>query len=69
MRALAIVRREQPYHFVLTERSSGSRLIGHGVLPRPFDFRTLDATFEAEGEDLKDLYYLSLPERIRLFDM
>jgi uncharacterized protein involved in outer membrane biogenesis len=56
--ALATVKREQPYHFVLAERSSGSRLIGHGVLPRPFDFRTLDATFEAEGEDLKDLYYL-----------
>jgi uncharacterized protein involved in outer membrane biogenesis len=56
--ALATASREQPYHFTLAERSSGSLLTGHGVLPRPFDFHALDATFEAEGEDLKDLYFL-----------
>ena len=55
---LATVKPEQPYHFTLTEQSSGSHLSGRGTLPRPFDFRMLDATFSAEGEDLKDLYFL-----------
>jgi uncharacterized protein involved in outer membrane biogenesis len=55
---LATVRRGQPYHFALEERSSGSRLTARGLLPRPFDFRTLDANFETEGEDLKDLFFL-----------
>lgn len=55
---LATVSRGEPYRFAFAERSSGSRLIGHGLLPRPLDFRILDATFEAEGEDLKDLYFL-----------
>jgi uncharacterized protein involved in outer membrane biogenesis len=56
--ALATASREQPYHFALDEHSSGSHLTGRGLLPRPFDFRSLDATFEAEGADLKDLYFL-----------
>lgn len=55
---LATVKREQPYRFAFVERSSGSRLSGRGFLPRPFDFRTLEADFEATGEDLKDLYFL-----------
>jgi AsmA family protein len=55
---LATVSRKQPYGFVFAERSSGSRLSGQGFLPRPFDFSTLDTRFEAEGEDLKDLYFL-----------
>ena len=55
---LATVRREQPYHFAFAERSSGSQLTGRSVLPRPFDFRTLDTAFEAAGADLKDLYFL-----------
>jgi AsmA family protein len=55
---LATVRRGQPYHFAFEELSSGSRLSARGSLPRPFDFRTLDANFEAQGEDLKDLFFL-----------
>lgn len=56
---LATVERERPYRFAFAERSSGSRLDGRGFLPRPFDFRALDTTFEAAGEDMKDLYFLT----------
>ena len=48
-----------PYHFVFAERSSGSHLSGHGSLPRPFDFDLIDASFDAAGQDLKDLVYLT----------
>jgi uncharacterized protein involved in outer membrane biogenesis len=50
---------KRPYHFTFTERSSGSRVAGHGVLPRPFLFDLIDATFDAAGPDLKDLYFLT----------
>jgi uncharacterized protein involved in outer membrane biogenesis len=50
---------KRPYHFTFTERSSGSRVDGHGVLPKPFFFDLIDATFEAAGPDLKDLYFLT----------
>lgn len=50
---------ETPYHFAFSERSSGSRLEGHGLLPKPFDFNVLDASFDAVGADLKDLYFLT----------
>lgn len=56
---LALVRRGQSYRFAFLERSSGSRLRGRGFFPRPFDFRALETTFDAEGEDLKDLYFLT----------
>lgn len=56
---LASVAREQPYGFAFTERSSGSRLSARGTLPQPFDFHMLDSEFEASGEDLKDLYFLT----------
>jgi uncharacterized protein involved in outer membrane biogenesis len=52
-------RRNQHYGFSFTERSSGSRLAGKGVLLHPFDVHYFDATFEASGADLKDLYYLT----------
>src|SRR3984885_1497508 len=55
---LATVKRDHPYHFSLVESSIGSRLSGRGIPPRPFDFRTLDATFEVEGADMKDMYFL-----------
>ena len=55
---LATAAREKPYNFTLDERSSGSHLTGHGLLAHPFDFRVLDGSFEANGEDLKDLYFL-----------
>jgi uncharacterized protein involved in outer membrane biogenesis len=55
---LATTSRDKPYHFALDERSSGSHLTGHVSLARPFDFRFLDGTLEANGEDLKDLYFL-----------
>jgi AsmA family protein len=55
---LATASRGKPYNFTLDERSSGSHLTGRGSLPRPFDFRVLDATLEANGEDLRDLYFL-----------
>jgi AsmA family protein len=56
---LATTARDKPYHFNFDERSSGSHLNGHGTVPQPFDFRMLEATFEASGADLKDLYYLA----------
>jgi uncharacterized protein involved in outer membrane biogenesis len=57
--SLATVKRGQAYHFAFDEHSSGSHLSGRGALPRPFDFHALDTTFEAQGEDLKDLYFLT----------
>ena len=56
---LAAADHAKPYHFTYTESSSGSRLTGDGVLPRPFDFNELDATFDAAGADLRDLYFLT----------
>ena len=56
---LAAADHARPYHFTYTESSSRSRLTGGGVLPRPFDFDELDATFEAAGADLRDLYFLT----------
>jgi AsmA family protein len=56
---LAAADHARPYGFTYTESSSGSRLTGGGVLPRPFDFDELDATFEAAGADLRDLYFLT----------
>jgi hypothetical protein len=55
---LAAAARAKSYHFTLDERSSGSHLTAHGSIAQPFDFRFLDANLEANGEDLKDLYYL-----------
>jgi AsmA family protein len=56
---LANIARSRPYQFTLNARSSDSHLSGHGSVTRPFDFRHLEATFAAQGEDLKDLYYLA----------
>jgi AsmA family protein len=57
--ALRTASHERPYHFTFAERSSGSRLTGRGFLLRSFDFNNLDTTFEAQGADLKDLYFLT----------
>jgi len=43
------IKAKQPYRFTFAERSSGSRLDGHGFLPRPFDFGALNVTFAAAG--------------------
>jgi len=62
---LATVASDRPYGCKFTETSSGSRLTGNVTVPRPFDFRILDSRFEAEGADMKDLYFLtgvSLPD-------
>ena len=48
-----------PYRFSFSENSSGSKLEGQGVLPKPFDFNIIDASFEAAGADLRDLYFLT----------
>lgn len=56
---LAAASHAKPYRFTYAESSSGSRLTGGGVLPRPFDFDELDATFDAAGADLRDLYFLT----------
>jgi hypothetical protein len=56
---LATVTRTKAYRFTFAERSSGSLLVGRGFLPQPFDFGRLQTTFEATGEDLKDLYFLT----------
>jgi uncharacterized protein involved in outer membrane biogenesis len=55
---LATVSSDKPYHFTFDEHSTGSHLTGRGTLPQPFDLRVLDGTLEANGEDLKDLYFL-----------
>jgi AsmA family protein len=49
----------QPYRFAFAVRSSHSRLDGRGQLPHALDFLALDLSFEAAGEDLKDLYFLT----------
>ena len=49
----------KPYRFKFEEQSSGSQLAGGGALPRPFDFRLIDAEFTAAGQDLEDLYFLT----------
>jgi AsmA family protein len=56
---LAAASHDKPYHFSFSEQSSGSRLTGRGILLRPFDFDKLDTTFDAAGEDMKDLYFLT----------
>ena len=56
---LATASHKRPYHFAFDERSSGSRLTGHGYLGRPFDFDLLDTSFDAAGADLKDLHFLT----------
>jgi hypothetical protein len=48
-----------PYQFQFTERPSGSDLKGHGALPQPFNFDIIDASFDAAGADLTDLYFLT----------
>jgi uncharacterized protein involved in outer membrane biogenesis len=48
-----------PYRYSFSERSSGSELTGQGILPEPFDFNLADASFDAAGADLKDLYFLT----------
>jgi AsmA family protein len=50
--------RSKPYGFTLTERSSGSRVAAKGAL-KEFDLLNMDATFEASGADLRDIYYLT----------
>ena len=57
--ALAEASHARPYHFSFVEHSSGSELEGHGFLPEPFDFDLADASFEATGADLADLYFLT----------
>lgn len=56
--ALASASPTGPYQFTFLESSSGSRLSGHGRLLRPFDLRHLETSFEGEGDNLKDLYFL-----------
>jgi AsmA family protein len=49
----------EPYGFTLTERSSGSHLTAKGTLLKAFDLLDMDAAFEVNGADLRDLYYLT----------
>lgn len=56
---LATVARDQPYGCKFNETSSGSKLTGRVTVPQPFDFRTLEAAFAAEGADMKDLFFLT----------
>jgi len=56
---LAAADHAKPYRFKFEEQSSGSQLTGGGALPRPFDFRFIDAEFAASGQDLEDLYFLT----------
>ncbi|MDP9082823.1 MAG: AsmA family protein [Pseudomonadota bacterium] len=56
---LAAAGRDRPYHFTFSERGSETELAGRGALLRPFEFKSMDATFTASGADLKDLYFLT----------
>jgi AsmA family protein len=56
---LANIERDKPFAFTLDERSSGSYLTAHGTVTHPFDFRQLEMSFEASGNNLKDTYYLA----------
>jgi AsmA family protein len=49
----------EPYGFTLTERSSGSHLTAKGALLKAFDLLDMDAAFEVNGADLRDIYYLT----------
>jgi uncharacterized protein involved in outer membrane biogenesis len=49
----------EPYGFTLTERSSGSHLTAKGTLLKAFDLLDMDAAFELNGADLRDIYYLT----------
>jgi uncharacterized protein involved in outer membrane biogenesis len=51
--------RDRHYAFNFSERSSGSHVVGKGFLNQAFDLHSYDATFEASGADLKDMYYLT----------
>lgn len=46
------------YPFEFTATGSGSRVSLKGSLPKPFEMDLFDASFEASGENLKDLYLL-----------
>jgi AsmA family protein len=62
--ALPSAEPDKPYAFEFDERSSGTHFTAHGSLPRAFDLGLVDALFDADGADLRDLYYLvgvSLP--------
>jgi AsmA family protein len=56
---LATARLDEPYHFSVAEQSSGSILNAKGFLLKPFDVKGSELTFEASGEDLRDLHYLT----------
>lgn len=51
--------RDGQYAFSFSESSSGSHLTAGGFLQHAFDLRSYDATFQATGADLKDMYYLT----------
>jgi uncharacterized protein involved in outer membrane biogenesis len=51
--------RRRAYRFSFAERSRTSQLRGHGSLAHAFDFDDLQTSFEAAGENLKDLYALA----------
>jgi uncharacterized protein involved in outer membrane biogenesis len=57
--ALRTASRAQHYAFKFSEHSSGSHLVAKGFLHQGFDLRTYDATFEASGADLRDMFYLT----------
>ena len=56
---LALAGRDAPYRFTFVERSSGTTLAGGGLLAHAFTFDAIDGSFEAAGDDLKDLYFLT----------
>jgi AsmA family protein len=57
--ALRTASRGRHYAFKFSEHSSGSHLVADGFLNQGFDLRSYDATFEASGADLKDMFYLT----------
>jgi len=51
--------RARHYAFKFSAHSSGSHLVANGFLQQGFDLRSYDASFEASGADLRDMYYLT----------
>ena len=56
--ALVTVSDARVYPFKFAVAGSGSRVDLKGSLPKPFEIDLLDASFEASGENLEDLYLL-----------
>ena len=56
---LAGASHDKPFAFAFDERSGNAHLSGRGFLLRAFDFNALDSSFDVNGANLKDLFFLT----------